>query len=40
VLAIWRRREDHDGKLNNVDFARLGRYDYNSYYALYGYYTE
>ena len=26
--------------LNKVDLVRLGRYDYNSYYARYGYYTE
>jgi hypothetical protein len=26
--------------LNKVDFDRLGRYDYGTYYARYGYYTE
>ena len=26
--------------LNKVDFVRLGRYDYSTYYTRYGYYTE
>ena len=26
--------------LNKVDFDRLGRYDYSTYYSRYGYYTE